>query len=86
MTGCTVRRYDQLETSPETIEQELQPAVCERRQTDRQTYMENYCIDNASLELNSILSKLHTKSKIGQIILKVEHATSRKRLVERSMD
>ena len=43
MTGCTVRRYDQLETSPETIEQELRPAVCERRQTDR--LMENYCID-----------------------------------------
>ena len=37
MTGCTVRRYDQLETSPETIEQELQHAVCERRQTDIQT-------------------------------------------------
>ena len=32
MTGCTVRRYDQLETFPETIEQELQPA-------------ENYSID-----------------------------------------
>ena len=47
MTGYTVRRYDQLETSPETIEQELRPAVCERRQTDRQTdlYMENYSID-----------------------------------------
>ena len=34
MTGCTVRRYKQIETSPETIEQELQPAVCEHRQTD----------------------------------------------------
>ena len=34
MTGCTSGGYDQLETSPETIEQELQPAVCERRQTD----------------------------------------------------
>ncbi len=31
----TVRRYKQLETSPETIEQELRPAVCERRQADR---------------------------------------------------
>ena len=28
------RGYDQLETSPEAIEQELRPAVCERRQTD----------------------------------------------------
>ena len=32
---CTVRRYEQLETSPETIEQELRPAVCEHRQTNR---------------------------------------------------
>ena len=28
--GC-----DQFETSPEAIDQELRPAVCERRQTDR---------------------------------------------------
>ena len=34
MTGCTSGGYDQLETSPETIEQELRPAVCEHRQTD----------------------------------------------------
>ena len=32
-----VRRYEQLETSPETIEPELRPAVCERRLTDRHT-------------------------------------------------
>ena len=38
------RRYEQLETSPETIEQELRPAVCERRQTDRLN--ENYSIDD----------------------------------------
>ena len=43
MTGCTVRRYEQLETSPETIEQELRSAVCERRLTDR--LKENYSID-----------------------------------------
>ena len=42
MRGCTSGGYDQLETSPETIEQELRPGVCERRQT----YLENYCIDN----------------------------------------
>ena len=34
MTGCTSGGYDQFETSPEAIEQELRPAVCERRQTD----------------------------------------------------
>ena len=31
--GCTSGGYDQLETSPETIEQELRPGVCERGQT-----------------------------------------------------
>ena len=34
MTGCTSGGYAQLETSPETIGQELRPVVCERRQTD----------------------------------------------------
>ena len=33
MTGCTSGGYNQFETSPEAIEQELRPAVCERRQT-----------------------------------------------------
>ena len=27
-------RYEQFEISPETIEQELRPVVCEQRQTD----------------------------------------------------
>ena len=27
MTGCAFSRYEQFETSPETIEQELRPAV-----------------------------------------------------------
>ena len=31
--GCTVSRYEQFDTSPETIEQELRPAICEQRQT-----------------------------------------------------
>ena len=44
MTGYTVRQYEQLETFPVTIEQELRPAVCERRLTDR--LKENYSIDN----------------------------------------
>ena len=34
VTGCTVSRYEQFKTSPETIEKELRPAVCENRQTD----------------------------------------------------
>ena len=45
------RRYEQLETSPETIQQELRPAVCERRQTDIQTdrLKENYSIDETDI-------------------------------------
>ena len=47
VTGCTARRYDQFETSPEAIEQELRPAVCERRQTDR--FKANYSIDSPKI-------------------------------------
>ena len=32
VTGYAFRRYEQFETSPEAIEQELRPAVCEHRQ------------------------------------------------------
>ena len=39
----TVSRYEQFETSPETIEQELRPVVCEQRQTER--IKENYKLD-----------------------------------------
>ena len=54
MTGYTLRRYEQLETSPETIEQELQPAVCERRQTDR--LKENYSIYYALSMCKTVLA------------------------------
>ena len=30
--GCKVSRFEQFETSPETTEQELRPAICEQRQ------------------------------------------------------
>ena len=33
VTGCTSGGCDQFETSPEAIEQELRPALCERSQT-----------------------------------------------------
>ena len=55
MTGCTSGGYDQLETSPETIEQELRPAVCERIQTV--ILMENYSIGDATA-----VDQLHTRS------------------------
>ena len=51
VTGCTVRRYKQLETSPEMIEQELRPAVCEHRQTDRLN--ENYSMRYTVFDLIS---------------------------------
>ena len=34
MKGRNDSRYEQFEISPETVEQELRPAVCEHRQTD----------------------------------------------------
>ena len=46
MTECTSGGYDQLDTSAETIEQELRPAICERGQTDR--LMDNYSIDGCT--------------------------------------
>ena len=44
MRGSTSVGYDQFETSPEAIEQELRPAVCERRLPDR--LKTNYSIDD----------------------------------------
>ena len=58
MTVYTVRRYEQLETFPETIEQELRPAVCEHRQTDR--LKANYSIDKSIRRLLNILLELDT--------------------------
>ena len=46
VTGCTVRRYKQLETSPEMIEQEL------RTPTDR--LKENFSIDAIQLHYKYI--------------------------------
>ena len=61
MTGCrpTVRRYEQLETSPETIEQELRPAVCERRQTDRLKDNFSICDSDCNKEDNLSSRSLH---------------------------
>ena len=43
MRGRNDSRYEQFETSPESTEQELLPAVCEQQKTDR--FKENYSID-----------------------------------------
>ena len=43
VTKSTSGGCDQFETSPEAIEQELRPALCERRQTDR--HKTNYRVD-----------------------------------------
>ena len=53
MRGSTSVGYDQFETSPEAIEQELRPAVCERRLTDR--LKTNYSIDEQIQNLSFLL-------------------------------
>ena len=45
VTKSTSGGCDQFETSPDAIEPELRTALCECRQTDRQTDRLNYCID-----------------------------------------
>ena len=50
MRGSTSVGYDQFETSPEAIEQELRPAVCERRLTDR--LKTNYSIDVEKIHIS----------------------------------
>ena len=44
MTGCSFRLYERLDTFPDTIEQELRPAVCERRIVGLYRFKENYSI------------------------------------------
>ena len=55
MRGSTSVGYDQFETSPEAIEQELRPAVCERRLTDR--LKTNYSIDDAICNMELLYSE-----------------------------
>ena len=43
VTKSTSGGCDQFETSPEAIDQELRPEICERRQTDR--LKTNYRVD-----------------------------------------
>ena len=76
VTGCTVRRYEQLETSPETIEQELRPVVCEHRQTDR--LKENYSIDGVTNQQdvfsteNSLCKRLRTKLPTSRDLTRIK--------------
>ena len=53
MTGSAFRLYEQLETFPEAIEQELRPAVCERRETD--IFKENYSIDRPDALMDFVI-------------------------------
>ena len=66
MTGCTARRYDQFETSPEAIEQELRPAVCERRQTDR--LKANYSIDYILLGIDLVIQYMYIQCGINHVM------------------
>ena len=69
MRGSTSVGYDQFETSPEAIEQELRPAVCERRPTDR--LKANYSIDKGSTK-DIILWRFSYKIRSEQSYLELE--------------
>ena len=56
--GCTSGGYDQFETSPEAIGQELRPAVCERRQTKANySVPSGRCLFLSNKQVLSILPK-----------------------------
>ena len=65
MTKSTSGGCDQFETSPEAIDQELRPALCERRQTDR--LKTNYRIDTVTQLRNE------TKDPEPTYIIAVHH-------------
>ena len=80
MTGCDFRRFEQFETSPETIEQELRPAVL-LTSTDR--FKENCSIDIHSHEFRIenqklLMISIHLLSiSDSRVYLKVFDNTSR---------
>ena len=65
MTGSTSVGYDQFETSPEAIEQELRPAVCERRLTDR--LKTNYSIDLGMFQVSYLMLVIRKFDHIIQV-------------------
>ena len=66
MRGSTSVGYDQFETSPEAIEQELRPAVCERRPTDR--LKANYSTDIIRYFIMFVFKYLENRQVIAQVI------------------
>ena len=75
MRGSTSVGYDQFETSPEAIEQELRPAVCERRPTDR--LKANYSIDGEVVDDLADIADIFNEhfSTVGERL--VSNATQR---------
>ena len=73
MTGCTARRYNQFETSPEAIEQELRPAVCERRQTDR--LKANYSIDDEVPHCTFEMDLKTLAEQVRGLVIERDHRT-----------
>ena len=69
MTGCTVSRYEQFETSPETIEQELRPAVCEHRPTDIRRIRPTRQVTRATHVRNRVCPRVELILKIIIILL-----------------
>ena len=69
MTGCTSGGYDQFEKSPKAIEQELRPAVCERRQTDLRQIIETRQVTRATHVRNRVCPRVELILKIIIILL-----------------
>ena len=82
-------RYKQFEISPETIEQELRPEVCEQGQTGR--FKENYSIDTChfteagcsctSLDVTTLAIRHALDIGLGVCIMFLSHCSSHTRLV-----
>ena len=78
MTGYNSGGCDQLDTSPETFEQELRPAICERRQTDLWRIIVDYRLA-AALGLDHDIDLVHKPT--GRRMS--ECADSRNRITEK---
>ena len=69
MTTIPGLPYEQLETFPETIEQELRPAVCEHRQTDLRRVIVGPIDDDAKQNQINSDEKMADKMVPKQVVL-----------------
>ena len=64
VTKSTSGGCDQFETSPEAIDQELRPALCERRQTDR--LKTNYRVDEIKINKYTHSNRVMNNTALSQ--------------------